>query len=83
MQTLRRMTRWLALSGCLIFTTSCAAKPQVVVLPSDRELKAGYQCDSDVNGQGVHCTRAIGWDLISRGWLRELMMDLEACSNKP
>ena len=58
---------------------SCTKKSNRVVLPESHELRAGYWCEYDEEGKGLNCFRDPMRVMIDRGYLRDIMRELEAC----
>lgn len=62
-----------------ISSISCTKKSGRVVLPESHELLAGYWCEYEAEGKGTDCFRDPQRVMIDRGYLREIMRELEAC----
>ena len=90
-----RTSRILTLPVLLCALVACTIKPKpaaVIVLPSDRTLPPGITCAPEPGAvpQGVslvadstRCYFDAGRVQISKGYLRDIMQDLEACEAAP
>ena len=76
MRIWRILIRSLWLCSCLVWSISCTAS-KVVVLPDSRQLVPAIKCP-----EGMTCALDPGKITMDRGYLREIMQDLERCGEK-